>query len=79
MTKATESSPFPGPLSSLLALIVRGALESYQSGEVDIEGAILHAAVHGWYEGHIKGEECEGCPIGVTTTKSQATKLRIGS
>ena len=26
------------------------------------EGAILHAAVHGWYEGHIEGEDvCRGC------------------
>jgi hypothetical protein len=26
------------------------------------EGAILHAAVHGWYEGHIEGEDvCPGC------------------
>ena len=39
-----------------------GALESYQSGEVDIEDAILHAAVKGWFEGHIEGEECGGCP-----------------
>ncbi|MFE3774528.1 hypothetical protein [Streptomyces sp. NPDC059122] len=24
--------------------------------------ATLHAAVHGWYEGHIQGEdECPGC------------------
>ena len=49
-------------MSLLLALIVRGALEGYQSGEVDVEGAILHAAVNGWYEGHIEGEERGGCP-----------------
>jgi hypothetical protein len=57
MTEEKPSSAYPDPLSPLLALIVRGALESYQSGEVDIEGAILHAAVNGWYEGHIEGEE----------------------
>ncbi|MGW5366734.1 hypothetical protein ACWER6_06595 [Streptomyces sp. NPDC004009] len=27
-----------------------------------MEEAILHAAVHGWYEGHVQGEdECPGC------------------
>jgi hypothetical protein len=61
MTDESPSSAYPDPLSPLLALIVRGALESYQSGEVDIEGAILHAAVNGWYEGHIEGEECGAC------------------
>jgi hypothetical protein len=62
MTEEKSSPAFPDPMSPLLALIVRGALEGYQSGEVDVEGAILHAAVNGWYEGHIEGEECAGCP-----------------
>ncbi|MDX3376470.1 hypothetical protein PV390_18905 [Streptomyces sp. ME02-6991-2A] len=32
------------------------------SGEASVEDAILHAAVNGWYEGHIQGEdECPGC------------------
>jgi hypothetical protein len=62
MTEEKPSSAYPDPMSPLLALIVRGALEGYQSGEVDVEGAILHAAVNGWYEGHIEGEECGGCP-----------------
>jgi hypothetical protein len=57
MTEEIPSFAFPDPMSPLLALIVRGALESYQSGEIDIEGAMLHAAVQGWYEGHIEGEE----------------------
>lgn len=27
-----------------------------------MRGAVLHAAVHGWYEGHIEGEDaCPGC------------------
>ena len=62
MTDQEPSPSFPDPMSPLLALIVRGALESYQSGEVDIEGAIFHAAVNGWYEGHNEGEACGGCP-----------------
>jgi hypothetical protein len=61
MTEEKPSSPFPDSMSPLLALIVRGALETYESGETDVEGAILNAAVNGWYEGHIEGEECEGC------------------
>jgi len=29
---------------------------------VTAEQAILHAAVHGWYKGHIEGEDaCPGC------------------
>jgi hypothetical protein len=55
-------SAFPDPVSPLLALIARDALEGYQSGEIDIGGAILHAVVNGWYESHIEGEECGGCP-----------------
>jgi hypothetical protein len=32
------------------------------TGEATAEEAILHAAVHGWYEGHIQGEDaCPGC------------------
>jgi hypothetical protein len=62
MTEEKPSSAYPDPLSLLLALIVPRALEGYQSGEVDVEGAILHAAVNGWQAGHIEGEECGGCP-----------------
>jgi hypothetical protein len=60
MTRETSSSAFPDPMSPQLALIVRGAFESNQAGEVDIEGAILNAAVNGWFEGHFEGEQCEG-------------------
>jgi hypothetical protein len=56
------SPPFPEPDSALLRLVVEGAIREYQSGAVTAEQAILHAAVHGWYEGHINGEDvCPGC------------------
>ncbi|WP_364708972.1 hypothetical protein [Streptomyces ossamyceticus] len=38
------------------------AIASVRSAEASVEEAILHAAVHGWYEGHVQGEdECPGC------------------
>ena len=55
-------------MGPLLALIVRGALESDQSGEIDIEGAILHAAVIGWYEGHVESRSA-GTVQRIKTTK----------
>ncbi|MER7750880.1 hypothetical protein [Kitasatospora sp. NPDC097643] len=56
------SPPFPAPDSAVLALIVANAINSVTSGEATIEQAILHAAVHGWYEGHIEGEDARpGC------------------
>ncbi|MDQ8708248.1 hypothetical protein RCO28_38185 [Streptomyces sp. LHD-70] len=43
-------------------MIVDNAIESVRSGGASVEEAILHAAVHGWYEGHIQGEDkCPGC------------------
>ncbi|WP_234473347.1 MULTISPECIES: hypothetical protein [unclassified Streptomyces] len=46
----------------MLGLIVGQAIESVRSGEATVEEAILHAAVHGWYEGHVQGEDdCPGC------------------
>ncbi len=43
-------------------MIVGNATASVRNGEATVEEAILHAAVHGWYEGHIEGEdECLGC------------------
>ncbi|WP_326657800.1 hypothetical protein [Streptomyces sp. NBC_00385] len=43
-------------------MVVGNAIESVRNGEASVEDAILHAAVHGWYEGHIQGEdECPGC------------------
>jgi hypothetical protein len=71
MTEEKPSSAHPDPMSPLLALIVRGALKDYQSGEVDIEGVILHAAVNGWYEGDIEGEEC-GVARRIPTTKTES-------
>ena len=54
--------PFPHPDAKLLNVIVRNTLADYRSGKADIELAIMHAAVHGWYEGHIEGEDfCPGC------------------
>jgi hypothetical protein len=59
---AIPHPPFPHPDSPILKLIVDHAIAAMQAGEVDAEGAILHAAVHGWYEGHIEGEDvCPGC------------------
>ena len=38
------------------------ALAAALDGEQAVSESILHAAVHGWYEGHIQGEdECPGC------------------
>ncbi|MEE1786933.1 hypothetical protein PUR71_29110 [Streptomyces sp. SP17BM10] len=56
------SPPFPSPDSAVLQLIVANAVNSVRTGEATVEQAILHAAVHGWYEGHIEAEdECPGC------------------
>lgn len=33
-----------------------------ETGEVDVRRAVIQAAVHGWYERHIEGEDtCPGC------------------
>ena len=56
------SPPFPSPDNAVFRLIVGNAIASVTSGESSVEEAILHAAVHGCYEGHIQGEdECRGC------------------
>ncbi|MFE9963744.1 hypothetical protein ACWD7T_30750 [Streptomyces sp. 900116325] len=56
------SPPFPSTDDAVLRLIVGNAIKAVHSGEVSVEDAILHAAVHSWYEGHIQGEdECPGC------------------
>ena len=49
---AMPSPPFPDPESAVLKLIVENAIDAMNSGEATPEMAILHAAVHGWYEGH---------------------------
>ena len=62
MSEEMPSPPFPDPGSPVLQLIVTRAIEAMRSGEATAEEAILHAAVHGWYEGHIQGEDaCPGC------------------
>jgi hypothetical protein len=54
--------PFPSTDSAVLRVIVGNAIESVRSGDASVEEAILHAAVHGWYEGHVEGEDdCPGC------------------
>jgi hypothetical protein len=62
MSEEMPSPPFPDPDSPVLKLIVTRAIEAMRTGEATAEQAILHAAVHGWYEGHIQGEDaCPGC------------------
>lgn len=54
--------PFPAPDNAAFAVLVRSAVQAYQSGEASAEQAILNAAVNAWYEGHIQGEDaCPGC------------------
>ncbi len=54
--------PFPHPESDILRVVVENAMADYESGEVDVKGAIVHAAVHAWFEGHLEGEDsCPGC------------------
>ena len=56
------SPPFPAHDDAVLRVIVGNALAAVESGETDVRGAILHAAVHAWYEGHVQGEDsCPGC------------------
>jgi hypothetical protein len=56
------SPPFPSPDNGVLRVVVGNAIASVRNGEASVEEAILHAAVHGWYEGHIQGEDaCPGC------------------
>jgi len=50
MSEEMPSPPFPDPGSPVLQLIVTRAIEAMRSGEATAEHAILHAAVHGWYE-----------------------------
>jgi hypothetical protein len=67
------SPPFPDPGSPVLRLIVTSAVEALRSGQATAEQAVLHAALHGWYEGHIQGEDaCPGCDFGGELPK-QAT------
>jgi hypothetical protein len=62
MDDQVHSPPFPDPDSEILKLVVNNSIRIYREGELTAEEAILHAAVHGWYEGHIQGEDsCPGC------------------
>jgi hypothetical protein len=55
------SPPFPSPGNAVLRVVVGNAIASVRNGEATVEEAILHAAVHGWYESHIEGEDtCTG-------------------
>lgn len=55
-------APFPSPDNAVLRVVVGNAIASVRSGKASVEEAILHAAAHGWYEGHVQGEdECPGC------------------
>jgi hypothetical protein len=49
--------PWPHPDDVRLKVVVDAAVAAYESGETDAHGAILHAAVHGWYEGHLDASE----------------------
>ncbi|MCD0482498.1 hypothetical protein LO771_08805 [Streptacidiphilus sp. ASG 303] len=56
------SLPFPSPDIALLRLIVGNAIASVPSDEASVEEVVLHAVVHGRYEGRVQGEdECPGC------------------
>jgi hypothetical protein len=51
--------PFPAPDNKSLELIVAMTIQHLGDGEVDVLGAVRYAAIHGWLEGHLEGEECE--------------------
>jgi hypothetical protein len=81
------SPPLPDPGSPVLKLIVTAAVEAVRSGDATAEQAILHAAVHGWYEDQIQGEDAcpaaasaAGCPGRPTEADSirARTKPRPG-
>jgi hypothetical protein len=56
------SPPFPDPDNEILRIIMERVMAAYEAGQVDVSGAVLDAAVHAWYEGHIQGEDaCPGC------------------
>ncbi|MFE3173656.1 hypothetical protein ACFXPA_09755 [Amycolatopsis sp. NPDC059090] len=66
------SPPFPASDSPVLAMIIENSMAAYDAGEVDARGAVVHAAVHAWYEGHIQGEDvCTGCDFRGNLPKQQ--------
>jgi hypothetical protein len=40
--------PNPSPGSDALWVIVEHAMREYEEGVIDVRGAVLHAAAHGW-------------------------------
>jgi hypothetical protein len=56
------AAPFPDPLSPVLDLVIRSAVDALRRGDAEAEDAIRQAAATAWYEGHIEGEDaCAGC------------------
>jgi hypothetical protein len=53
------SPPYPSPENNaLLQVIVGNAIAAVEREEISWKDAV----VHGWYEGHIEGEDtCPGC------------------
>jgi hypothetical protein len=51
--------PFPDPEDPAVRAIIDMAMEALGTGELDAQGAVRYAAVHGWLEGHLEGEECK--------------------
>ena len=73
------SPPFPDRESAVLKLIVENAINAMNSGEATPESAILHAAVHGWYEGHIQGEDaCPAATSAVACPNSRGLGIPAG-
>ena len=58
MSEEMPSPPYPAPDNAVLGVIVGEALRAYQAGDTDLNAALVYAAVHGWLEGHLEGEEC---------------------
>jgi hypothetical protein len=58
MAEEMPAPPYPARDKELLRFIVDSALAALEAGEVDLKGAVVHAAVHGWLEGHLEGERC---------------------
>lgn len=52
----------------LLALTIFDTARSFRRGELDAPLAVMHAAVHGWYEGHVEGHAAKGSPSPVKRT-----------
>jgi hypothetical protein len=51
--------PYPAPDNRKLSIIIGQAMERVDAGETDVRGAIRHAAVQAWLEGHLEGEACD--------------------